>query len=185
MAIALMAIGIVATRTNAADAIPPLTDQDRARLEAAVDGRDYRDEAFVALRDHAATWTGATPGAEPIRLEPDVEALLADPAAARGALCRVVGVLQQQHPVDASYGPASEWFVRRTDGRVLIVYVAGAPVIADGAPVAVVARWYKPISLVARDGVERTYPAFVGAMPATGGGDGASAPWPLMGGVVI
>ena len=61
-----------------AAAVPPLTDAQRTRLATAYDGRDYREEAFVALLESAATFApdpavdpDRWPGATPVRLEPD------------------------------------------------------------------------------------------------------------------
>ena len=48
-------------------AVPPLTGDERARLDGAVDGRDQRGEAFAALVENIDRWTPGAGGA----LRPD------------------------------------------------------------------------------------------------------------------
>ena len=162
-------------------AIPPLTETDRARLEFARAGGDHRDEAFAALVEHAETWTTGLEdvGAEPIRLEPDLDALR---GAARGALCRVAGVLSQRTALGPPYDHVAEWFVRDEAGTPVIVYVVGPTEgagLTDGEAVEIAARVYKPIEATDRAGTPRTYPAFVGARPRAAASAAANAVPPL------
>jgi hypothetical protein len=151
-------------------AVPPLTDDEAARLRAAVDGTDQRAEAFAALVENAARWTPASAGADGLPA-PDLDALLADPAAYRGRPYRVSGVIQQQVPLAYPYEHVGEWFVRDRAGRPVIVYVCGLgpdQAFGVGRAVEITARFYKSIAATARDGRQRRYAAFVGALPRPG-----------------
>ena len=148
-------------------AIPPLTEDQRVRLATAFDGRDYQEAAFGALVENARIWT-ADIGDAAIRLHPNLVAMLDDPEAYRGALCQITGRLQQQTPLLGLYEGVTEWFVRDDSGQPILVYVvghAGDPAIADGQAVILHGRFYKRVDEIARDGVSRSYPAFVGAFP--------------------
>lgn len=151
-------------------AVPPLTQAQREALAAAQDGRDEKDAAFAALLENAAKWTAGA-GDEPVRLEPDVDTMLADPARYRGDMCRIVGAIQQQTRLAAPYERVTEWFVRDASGRPLLVYVYGVADtdepggFRDGQPVEIYARFWKRVEAEARDGLKRPYPAFVGALP--------------------
>ena len=76
-------------------AVPQLTEGDRGRLGGAVDGGDYREDAFAALVEHTGRWTPGLGGAA-VRLELDLLRVLTDPAANRGALFRLAGKLVQR-----------------------------------------------------------------------------------------
>jgi hypothetical protein len=155
--------------------IPPLTDGERARLASAADGLDRRGEAFAALVDNVSRWTPGA-GDSALRADPDIERMLADPAAYRGDLCRIAGSIQQQTPLVEPYQDVSEWFVRDGAGRPIIVFVCGlAPDhgFREGRPVVILARFYKRIDARARDDRLHRYAAFVGAFPQPGAaGDG-------------
>jgi len=162
-------------------AIPPLAEDQRVRLETAYDGRDHREEAFVALVENVETWTEGLADA-PVRLSPDFDAMLASPDEYRGELCRVIGVLQQRTRLARPHDRAWEWFIRDDSGRAIMVYVVGLTAedetaFADGRRVAIVARFYKRVDATARDGRTHSYPALVGAFPrlagsaASGGAD--------------
>ncbi len=161
-------------------AIPPLTDSERARLDGAVDGRDQRGEAFAALVENVGRWT---PGAEEasVRLEPDFERLLAEPAAHRGQLFRIAGRIELQTPLAYPYEDVSEWVVRDRRGRLALVFVCGLDPghgFQPDGPVVILARFYKRVDTVARDGRLHRYPAFVGASPEPGpGGEGWGRLW--------
>lgn len=153
--------------------VPPLTDGQVGRLETAHDGRDHQEEAFVALVENARTFSGEGPGlvgSAAVRLAPDCDALLADPDAHRGDLCRLSGVVQQVTPLARPHEAATECFVRDAAGRPLLVYIVGLSpedrdVFAPGRDIALYARFYKRVDAEARDGAMRRYPAFVGARP--------------------
>ena len=107
-----------------------------------------------------------------MRLNPDPEALLADPEAFRGLLFRVEGTLEQRTPLDGAFAEVEEWFVRDEQERPLLLYVdVTGPasieegLVAPGRSLAVYARFYKRIDAVARDQTVHRYPAFVGANP--------------------
>jgi hypothetical protein len=151
-------------------AIPPLTADERGRLETAYDGRDHQEEAFAALVEHARTWTAGL-GDAAVRLAPDPEAMSSGPDDYRGDLCRVAGVLQQRTPLDGPWAGVGEWFVRDAEGRPLLVYVVGDDgTIREGTAVRIHARFYKPVDAVARDGETHRYAAFVGALPEIAAG---------------
>ncbi len=163
-------------------AIPPLTEDQRVRLATAFDGRDHQEAAFVALVENARAWTAGI-GDAPIRLHPNLAAMLNDPEAYRGTLCQITGRVQQQTPLTALYEGVTEWFVRDDSGRPILVYVVkheGDPAIVDGQAVILYGRYYKRVDEIARDGVSRSYPAFVGALPRQPGSADAA-----LGGLVV
>jgi hypothetical protein len=151
-------------------AIPPLSPDQVVRLATARDGRDHREEAFVALVEHVRQWSGGL-GDAAIRLHPDLEALLADAGAHRGDLCRLSGVIQQQTRLGRPHEGVDEWFIRDQAGRPLLVYVVQRQaepadrLFQPGRHITIDARFYKRVEMEARDGVVRAYPAFVGAHP--------------------
>ena len=74
-----------------------------------------------------------------------------------------------------------EWFVRDDAGRPILVYVAGLGPdheFRDGHRVEIIARFYKRVDARGRDGRQRGYPAFVGAVPVQAGG--TSGEWTAM-----
>jgi hypothetical protein len=161
-------------------AVAPLTSEQRVALETAFDGRDHREEAFVALVENAAAWTAGW-GDEPVRLAIDVESLLADPDSVRGHLFEIHGVIQQRSRLPRPHQGVWEWFVRLEDGRPVILFVAGlgdGGEYRDGQRVSAPARFYKRINAAARDGSQREYAAFVGAMPRLASLGNIAAPSP-------
>jgi hypothetical protein len=164
----------------ALSAIGPLTDDQRARLDAAVDGRDQRGDAFAALVENVSGWSPGA-GEAPVRLDPDLEQMQAEPAAYRGQLFRVEGRLELQTPLAYPYEDVSEWVVRDRSDRLALVFVCGLDPGHEFQPdrtVVVLARFYKRVDAVARDGRLHRYPAFVGAFPEPGaGGEGWGRLW--------
>jgi len=147
--------------------IGPLTDEERVIIDTAYDGRDHKEAAYIALAEHAAAWTDGVSD-EPVRLDPDFDAILADPDAYRGDLCLIAGRIEQQSPLEAPYDLTEEWFIRNDDGRPILVYVAGldgSEGLEPGAGVEIFARFYKRVDATARDGQVHRYPGFVGALP--------------------
>jgi hypothetical protein len=152
-------------------AVAPLSDDERVRLETAIDGRDHREEAFVALLENVRSWNAeAIPGDTPVIVEPNVEAMLVSPDRWRGELCRIDGVIQQRHTLDRPFEGVREWFLRLDDGRPILLFISGldepeASRFRDGRRVIAYARFYKRIDAMARDGKQHAYPAFVGRRP--------------------
>lgn len=148
-------------------AVSPLSREQTGKLASAVDSSDERDEAFAALVENTNHWT-AGPGDSLIRLQPDFGALIENPAAYRGDLCRLAGKLQQHTQLATPYNEVWEWFVRTDAGRPIMVYVTGLgenPMYSDGGDIEIDARFYKRIDAPARDRKTHSYPAFVGAFP--------------------
>jgi len=148
-------------------ALPPLTDSQRVRLETAYDGRDHQEEAFAALLENARSFPQdvvAGAGALPA---PDVAALLEAPDARRGEAALIIGRLEQRSPLARPFAGVSEWFVRDERGQPLLVYVVddASVDVEPGRRVEIVARFYKRVDAVGRDGRDRSYAAFVGAHP--------------------
>lgn len=164
-------------------AVPPLSHDQRGRLAAVSDATDQPDEAFAALLENAAQWTPGI-GDAPISMEPDLDAMLAGPAAYRGRLCRIAGRIEQQTWMAAPHDDVAEWFLRDDAGRPILVYVSGLDrghEFRDGRSVVLPARFYKTVEARARDGRTRRYPAFVGVFPRTE----AVAPWSRMWAVAV
>jgi len=190
LVLAALAIGHdAAAALGRAMDFPALTEEHRARLMQARDGGDHQEPAFFILLRSAAGFDGEV-GDAPIRLAPDLDAMIERPADFRGDLCRVTGIIQQRTDLSGRYVGAVEWFLRDDAARPFIVYVARVdetrhPLSGfhDGQRVEIVARFYKRMDAAARDGRERSYAAFVGArprivLPAAGGpGSGAAMFW--------
>ncbi len=178
----MVPVALGAIQAGGFAAVSSLTEPERVALATAHDGRDHQEEAFAALLANARRWTPG-PGDEPVRLEPDLDSLLADPDAHRGALCRITGALQQHTRLSRPFETAEEWFIRDETGRPILVYVAALPAShgwRDGDRVEILARFYKRVDARARDGTMRSYPGFVGALPqrpgpGSSGGAGAAA----------
>jgi hypothetical protein len=150
-------------------AIPPLAPDERTALADAFDGRDHREAAFDALVAHARTWTD-TPGDTPVRLDPDFASMNLDPAAYRGDLCRLQGVLIEPVRLPPPWDDTWEWFIRDASHQLAVAYIVGltpesAAAFAEGDEVVVYARFYKRMDRPDRTGAERRYPLFVGALP--------------------
>ncbi len=147
--------------------VEPLNDDVRARLAGAVDDGDYHDDAFGALVENVDRWTPGFSDAR-VRLDPDLDRVLADPAAYRGELFQIAGILEQQSWLQTPHATIAEWFVRDDAGRPILLYVCGLPSDHEFPPrqsVTVPARFYKRVRDTARDGRVHQYPAFVGAFP--------------------
>ena len=155
--------------------IRPLTDEQRAALETAFDGRDHREAAFFALIENAESWTISIQDLEGIPNAIHVQ-WQADPDASRGELYRTFGRLEQVFPLEEPYDHAIECFVRLQTGEPILVYVPVRFMGSDtraGESIDVIARFYKRIDDTARDGISRSYAAFIGipiSRPASGGG---------------
>jgi hypothetical protein len=148
-------------------AVGALSPARQGRLATARDGADHREPAFDALVEH---FRGVTPGDLPgeIRLNPDWQRLIDDPASSRGEVFRVSGVIQQQVVLDPPHGDVTEWFVRDDRGTPVIVYVVGLDLkqkFHDGQRILIDARFYKRMDWLARDGQLHRYAALVGARP--------------------
>jgi hypothetical protein len=147
--------------------IPPLTAEQETRLQTARDGRDHREEAFVAIVENVRSGPWEL-GGDAVVLHPDHDAMIADPATHRGRLCRIEGVVQQATDLARPHDGITEWFVRDDDGRPILVYVVHAPERpgpGERDRIEMIVRFYKPIDAEGRDGVTRRYPAYVGTAP--------------------
>jgi hypothetical protein len=169
--VAVLAMAAILVIAVPLGAMPPLTDQQRTRLETAHDGRDHREEAFMALVENLRAWDG-TIGNVPVRLEPDIDAKLNDPDRFRGEIVRLTGRVVQVTPLPAPHDGVLECFVRDERGRPMLVYlvpIAGgdAAHLRERSHIEIFARFYKRVDFTARDGQVRSYAAFVGAHPRT------------------
>jgi len=147
--------------------VVPLTDAERIAIDTARDDRSHEEEAFAVLLTHAASWTDGL-GDQPIRLTPDLGAMIADPAQYRGALCRLEGRLEQRTGLGGAFAGADEWFIRTSDGTPIVVYLPvddTMKLLRDGQHIAINARFYKRMQFEGRDGQQHAYAAFVGARP--------------------
>lgn len=167
--------------------IPPLSEGQIARLATAQDGQDYQEEAFSALLENMKLYSGEI-GDSLIRLKPELNSMIKSPTDYRGDLCRLIGVIQQQTRLPAPYDTVSEWFLRDDAGKPMIIYVSGFPFdfgtgFEDGVRIQIIARFYKRVDFIARDGIQRSYAAFVGAKPKRLGliaGDPQSGFWTVV-----
>jgi hypothetical protein len=175
-----------------AAAVTPLSETERIVIETARDDRTHEEEAFAVLLTHVAQWApaaGSEVGDEPIRLAPDYAAMIEAPQAYRGELCRIEGRIEQRTGLGGPFAGSDEWFIRTADGTPVIVYLPVDDAMKqrrDGERVAIDARFYKRMTLEARDGTERQYAAFVGARPwvvATQTGNPLNGLW-VLGGLV-
>lgn len=147
--------------------ISPLTEDQRTALDTAFDGRDHQEAAFTALVENVRSWTEGI-GDAAIRLEPDYQAMLENPEQYRGELCKITGKLQQHNPLPGLNKGIGEWFVRDSSSRPILVYIVkniDDQTFRDGQSVEIIARFYKRVDAIAKDGEEYSYPAFVGAFP--------------------
>jgi len=156
-----------ATGARAA-AAPPLTDEQLTRLETAYDGRDHREEAFIALLENMRDWDGEQRNIS-VRLHPDIETMIEQPDRYRGNLVHLTGRVVQRTALPPPHEGVVECFLRDDAGRPLLVYVIApdreADPLREGSRVDIVARFYKRVDFTARDGTRRSYAAFVGAHP--------------------
>ena len=146
----------------------PLTEAQTVRLQAAQTARDHREDAFAALIENAVLWEG-DPANVPARDHPDSDAVLSSPDAYRGDLFRIRGRLEQITRLKRPYESVFEWFIAsEASDRLMIVYVASPAEpgsFKPGDDVEILGRFYKGLTMTARDGVAREYPAYVGALP--------------------
>ncbi|MCH7571589.1 MAG: hypothetical protein IH891_01600 [Planctomycetes bacterium] len=164
--------------------IPPLSEGQITRLATAQDGRDHQEEAFSALLENMKLYSGEV-GDSLIRLKPDLDSMIKRPTDYRGDLYLLSGVFQQQTRLSVPYESVSEWFLRNDAGVPMLIYVTGLPLESGvdfvvGDRVQMVARFYKRVDFIARDGIQRSYAAFVGAKPKKLGliaGDPLSGMW--------
>lgn len=167
--------------------IPPLSEDQISRLNTAQDGQDYQEKAFSTLLENMKLYSGEI-GDALIRLNPDIDSMIKRPTEYRGDLCRLIGVIQQQSRLPVPYESVSEWFVRDDAGRPMLIYVSGFPVesgtgFPNGVRVQIVARFYKRVDFIARDGIQRSYAGFVGVKPKKLGliaGDPLSRLWTVL-----
>lgn len=162
--------------------ISPLTDDQRTALNTAFDGRDHQEAAFTALVENVRAWTEGI-GDAAIRLEPDYQAILDNPDQYRGELCKITGKLQQHNPLPGLNKGVGEWFVRDSNSRPILVYIVkniDDQTFRDGQSVEIVARFYKRVDAIAKDGTKHSYPAFVGAFPKSASSAASSANNPML-----
>lgn len=150
-------------------AIPPLTDEQLELVRSASEARDHREPALFGLLDNTRLWTpDATPGDAAVRLVFDESRIRADLDQWRGELFQIRGRLEQVEPFDEPYEGVTAWFIREPSGAPRLVYVdtrPGSPEAQPGRHVVVYARFFKFITATGRDGHQREYAAFVGALP--------------------
>lgn len=146
--------------------IPPLSAEESAMLESASLHRDHRETAFVAMLSHVSRWDG-TLGDAAVRLEADPERLNERAELERGELFRLVGRVEQIERLHPPYETVDAVFLIDREDRPLLVYLhrqESTELLARRDEIEIVARYYKPIRRVARDGVERSYASFVSAI---------------------
>ena len=162
-------------------AIPPLSDSQLERLSHASDGADHREDAFLALVENVRQWRIDSPADSP-PVATDWSAFVNEPAPLRGKLFHFQGMLEQRTALAPPYENVQEWFVRNEHGTPLVVYVTGVDwnlEIPPRATISIIARFFKRMDFVARDGKQRSYAAFVGTspriLPATQQSDSSAA----------
>src|SRR5262245_52727661 len=149
-------IGLMAVCVSMAG-VAPLTREQTQRLNAASDDAEYREDAFLALVENVRLWADGIADAA-VRLNLDVEKLMAKPSDFRGELWRLQGRLDQQSELPAPFEDFSEWFIRTPPGIPVVIYVKKPRTpMRIGDDVEVFARFFKRLSLVARDGTTRQY----------------------------
>ena len=136
---------------------PPLTKIDLLRLETTVDERDALGESFAVLEEHVHLWE-PTVVAQAI---PEMILMKSNPSAYRGELFVVSGVIEQQEQLSSPWEASQEWFIRDADGNLFVLYVVGETTITTQTRIQAPARFYKTISITARDNRLRMYPTFV------------------------
>ena len=162
--------------------IPPLSADQRTALDTAFDGRDHQEAAFAALVENVRSWTDGI-GDAAIRLEPDYQVMLENPDQYRGELCKVTGKLQQHAPLPGLNKGIGEWFVRDSNSQPILVYIVknlNDQTFRDGQGVEIIARFYKRVDAIAKDGTKHSYAAFVGAFPKSPSNTAGSASNPML-----
>lgn len=202
--LALVALALFAAMARAGETLPEMTPETRGTIRT---GREnaasYGDPAFDALLDDVRSWGGLTrrwaanTGLAPDPVAPEVIAgFLAAPDAAAGTGAIILGEFLEREPL-AKYANVERWLVAPLDSsnpgampdRAAIIFIDRTTSVllaspAPGSRVTIAARFYKPLVLPARaTGVERAYPAFVGAVLSTDSGSGVSisALFPIIG----
>ncbi|MEM1446940.1 MAG: hypothetical protein AAGF84_12855 [Planctomycetota bacterium] len=183
----------------AARAIPDLTEAQQVQLDTADDTRPPDEPAWTGLLANVASWNPveAVRDDVPGSTVPDYAKLSAEPDAYRGDLFVIKGAYagRQREVSTVRRGPWGdslvEWGVGVDSDTVAMVYFVSPEgemtPPREGQAVRLVARFYKLWVDVDADGVERTYPVFVGRSAAvvgqdTGGRVGATV---LVGGIVM
>lgn len=169
LAVAMLGVGPVHQ-----DRIPPLDEQQQARLNMAVDHAIARDDAFAALVEHMETWPPPAEidlDAEPLRRRVDWAEVVEEPSELRGELLLLEGRLAMRTPMEITWSkiPLEEWFVE-SGSQMVIAFVPAREIEPSvGERVRVVGRLYTTLTETARDGVERSWPAIVGVSLASSG----------------
>lgn len=142
--------------------VPPVGAELRVALDAAAEGGDHNETAFALLVDDVRAWPEVVAGSA---APADWAALVAGGDALRGEPLVVRGRLVQREGLESRWPEVEEWFIRDGDGRAICAFVVDPPTpIREGREVELLARWYKQIDAVARDGSLRSYPAVVGRL---------------------
>ena len=136
---------------------PPLTEIDLLRLGTTMDERDTLGEGFAVLEEHVHLWEPTVVA----QAKPEMMLMRTNPSAYRGELFVVSGVIEQQEQLSSPWEASQEWFIRDADGNLFVLYVIGETSIATQTRIQAPARFYKTISITARDKRLRMYPTFV------------------------
>lgn len=168
--------------------VPPLGEDHAARLALMVDGQAARRDPFAALVEHLATWpvpSDVDLDAIPVRRQVDWSAVVSAPAAFRGDLVVVEGVLRLRTPLKRRFSALAmeEWFVE--DGEITVIAFVPALETAPNraARVRVLGRVYGVVGERSQDGLDRQWPALVGiALPLK---PPTTGPFVLVGLVVV
>ncbi|MEX2216730.1 MAG: hypothetical protein WD768_21630 [Phycisphaeraceae bacterium] len=148
-------------------ALPPLTGQQKAYLDAVKDNVAEMDEGFYSLLENASLW----PVTEvPQGMVLKAETLLASPAEYRGTPVLIEGEymgLHEVHEVKRSGpwdGKLEQWGIKveGTDRAVMVYLSDPPPVPVKGTKVKLAARFYKVWPVQGEDGVTRPFLVFVG-----------------------
>ena len=172
--LAFLAVAMLGAGPVQQDRIPPLDEQQQARLNMAVAHAVARDDAFAALVEHLEKWPSPAEidlDAEPLRRRVEWAEVVVGPSELRGELLLLEGTLAMRTPVEINWSNIllEEWFVESGSQMVIAFVPAGEIEPSLGGRVRVVGRLYTTLTETARDGVERTWPAIVGVSLASSG----------------
>lgn len=198
LGLVLAAVGGLWNRSARA-AIPELNEAQRVQLDTAEDGYLPDEPAWTGLLTSVATWdpVEAAAGDVPGATVPDYDHLLVEPEAYRGDLFVIKGFYagRQRRLLTARTGPWGdalvEWGVEVRSNTIVMVYLVSpdAEVVPprEGQTVRLAARFYKLWTDVDAEGVERTYPVFVGrsAMVVEGPSGSSGVGAMVVGAVVV
>ncbi|MBB6430624.1 hypothetical protein [Algisphaera agarilytica] len=180
-------------------AIPELTEPQQIQLDTAQDGYLPDEPAWTGLLTSVSGWDPA----EAVRNDipgstiPQYSRLLETPAAYRGGLFHIKGFYagRQRELRTMRSGPWGEslveWGVAVDSDTVAMVYLVSPDSEIqpprEGQTVRLTARFYKLWTDTDADGVERTYPVFVGRSAAVvdSGRAGGRGHVVVVGGVVV